>query len=192
MSDFYHIYNTRRCPAEKAGHSIKEEYQFYFKSTKSNLTYCIEAVYHKANFFAVKYYCKAHKNSKNRYSLLTNTHEPYKILRSCIQIIPILQEKYPSSSFVAVGARSISSGKIEEPENTIRFQLYYKMIFNLFSQYPGFLLTRIPEVSGIGIICVKDILEHTTEFARKKLLITRTNSIREVVLECYDDIHIPD
>ena len=57
MSDVYPFYNIRTCPAKVAGHSIKEEYQFYFKSTKSKLKYCVQAVNHSEDFFAIKFYC---------------------------------------------------------------------------------------------------------------------------------------
>ena len=56
MSDVYPFYNIRTCPAKVAGHSIKEEYQFYFKSTKSKLKYCVQAVNHSEDFFAIKFF----------------------------------------------------------------------------------------------------------------------------------------
>lgn len=183
--DFYKIYNTRKCPAENAGHSIKEEFEFYFKSTKSKLKYCVQAIYHEGDFFALKYYCKTHKDSKRRYSITTNTNEPYKIIRSCIQVIPILQQNYPTASFVAVGARSIYGDNIEDVQNTIRFRLYYRMLYNLFSQYEDFILMSLPEVSGLGIIYVKDLL-------REDYILERFNKIKEVVHNSYNDIHIQD
>lgn len=190
--DFYPISNKRKCPAEKAGHSIREEYQFYFKSTKSNLRYCIEAVYHAEDFFAIKYYCKNHKVSKNRYSLATNTHEPYKILRTCIQVIPLLQRTHPNASFVAVGSRSISANRIEPAEATVRFRLYYNLVFQYFSVYDHFFITQIPDISGIGLLYIKDIVDAPPHFSNNKVLIKRIQEIKAVVLECYDDIHIPD
>ncbi|MGH1520593.1 hypothetical protein [Chryseobacterium sp. JK1] len=191
--DYYKIYNYRGCPAEKAGHSIKEGFEFFFKSTKSNLKYCIEAIYHEGDFFAIKYYCKIHRDSKRKYSIPTNTHEPYKIIRSCIQIMPILQKKYPTASFVAVGARSISGDTIENAQNTIRFRLYYKMVYQMFNQYEDFILMQLPEVSGIGIVFVNDIYSDPQKtLSPTKHIVERVGKIKKIVQESYDEIHIQD
>jgi len=186
----YDIYNSRTCPATIAGHSIKETYEFYFKSEKSNLRYTIEATYHEGNFFAVKFYCKAHKLSKNKYSLQTFTNEPFKIMWTCTQVIPKLMEKYPECSFVALGARSIEENRIEDAMDTMRFQMYKRHVFNQFGD--KFVILDVPENSGIALI---NIEKHLTEYDEKKFtkdILRNVLKIKEIIRVCYDNIHIPD
>ncbi|GEM_PF-2083231 len=188
--DCYPITNKRICPAYTAGPSVLKEYEFYFKSERSKLRYCIGADYHEGDFFAVKYYCKSHKLSKNKYSLATNSHEPFKILRTCLQVIPELRKDFPTASFVAVGARAVSGNRIENPDKTIRYQLYDRLLFNQFSQFTDFMIARVPEISGLAVIFSGDIKDEPPR-QQKRVLLERTEKIKSVVLQCYNDIHLP-
>ncbi|MCT3672701.1 hypothetical protein HZQ94_05790 [Elizabethkingia anophelis] len=190
--EVYKIKNERKCPAEKAGHSIKDTHEFYFKSDKSNLRYVIEATYHKNNFYAVKFYAKCHKDSKNRYSFQTCTDEPFKIMHTCTQILPKLLEISPGASFVAVGARSISNSRIEDTESTIRFKMYRRHIYQMVKGSLEFILVDIPENSGIALINIQDLAANYNPDTFGKDVLKRALQVKDVILECYDNIHIPD
>lgn len=187
MSDVYPFYNIRTCPAKVAGHSIKEEYQFYFKSTKSKLKYCVQAVNHSEDFFAIKFYCTSHKLSKNKYSLHTNTFEVFKIIDSCLQVIPILIAKHPGSSFVAVGSRSIIDDIVEPTANNRRYQLYRQKLIDFFGDREDYLMIMLPDMSGLASIYVGDQtgLSLRRKQQQRKFKISK---IKKVVLDCYDDI----
>lgn len=191
----YKIYNERTCPAVKAGHSVKDTYEYYFRSDKSKLIYVIEATYHEGNFFAVKFFCKSHRFSKNKYSLQTRTDEPFKIMWTCTQVLPKLIEQYPQCSFVAIGARSISGKKIEDPQDTIRFKMYKRHIFNLFKDNQ-YILLDIPENSGIAMVNIEDAASKYLETQDDKVFQTAAlkiiAKIKTVIVDCYDDIHIPE
>lgn len=78
--EIYPIRNHRR--RYKDGQLVA--HLFIFKSTKSHITYFIECeVFHK-NILALKFYNKNHKESKNKFSFLTNSHEVWSILHTCI------------------------------------------------------------------------------------------------------------
>lgn len=189
MEDVYKFYNKRVCPAKVAGHFIRDEYHFYFKSTKSNLKYCVEAVNHSENFFAIKFYCTAHKLSKNKYSLHTNTFEAYKVINSCVQVIPELLKIYPKSSFVAVGSRSIIDDSIEPTSNNRRYKIYCKKLLTAFENRDDYLLIMLPEISGMALVYVGDLLGETIRNKKAKIRY-RINKIKDVVLSCYEDIQI--
>ncbi|QWT88100.1 hypothetical protein KBP46_09860 [Chryseobacterium sp. PCH239] len=102
-------------------------------------------------------------------------------------------KKYPTASFVAVGARSIFGDTIEDAQNTIRFRLYYKMVYQMFSQYEDFILMQLPEVSGIGIVFVNDIYSDPQKTqSPTKYIVERVRKIKKIVQESYDEIHIQD
>lgn len=191
----YKLYNERTCPASKAGHSVKDTYEYYFKSDKSKLIYIIEATYHEGNFFAVKFFCKSHRFSKNKYSLQTRTDEPFKIMWTCTKVLPKLMVKFPKASFVAIGARSISGKKIEDPQDTIRFKMYKRHIFNLYKE-DQYILLDIPENSGIAMVNIEDAvakLDETRDVKQfQKIALKSIAKIKSVIVECYDDIHMPE
>ena len=187
MIDVYPFYNIRKCPAKVAGHSIKEEYRFYFKSSKSKLKYCVKAVNHSENFFAIKFYCTAHKLSKNKYSLHTNTFEAVKIVDTCLQIVPELIAKHPNSSFVAVGSRSIIADNVEPTANNRRYRLYCQKLMRFFGESEDYVMIMIPDMSGMALVYVGD---QTGLSLRVKNQQTKhkVNKIKKVVLDCYDGI----
>lgn len=191
----YKLYNERRCPALVAGHSVKHTYEYYFRSEKSKLVYIIEATYHEGNFFAVKFFCKNHRFSKNKYSLQTKTDEPFKIMWTCTQVLPKLMSKYPNVSFVAIGARSIAGKKIEDMQNTIRFKMYKRHIFNLYKE-DQYILLDIPDNSGIAMVNIEEassIYYKTKDIKQfQNTALKSIAKIKSVIIECYDDIHIPD
>jgi len=189
MSSLYEFYNKRYCPAKVAGHFIKDEYQFYFKSTKSKLRYCVEGIYHEENFFALKYYCKTHKLSKNKYSIHTNTFEANKIIDSCLQAIPLLIDIHPDCSFVAVGARSIKSESAEPAQNNRRYKIYCQKLMNIFGSNNDYVMIMLPDISGMALIYVKD-LDFSTLRTRRRAIRQRIAKIKKVVLDCYEDIQI--
>lgn len=189
MDDVYKFYNKRVCPAKVAGHFIRDEHHFYFKSTKSNLKYCVEAVNHSENFFAIKFYCTAHKLSKNKYSLHTNTFEAYKVINSCVQVIPELLEIYPTASFVAVGSRSIIDESVEPTSNNRRYKIYCKKLLNAYENSENYVLIMLPDVSGMALVYVGDLIGESIRVKRTQIK-RRISKIKDVVLECYEDIQI--
>ena len=139
------------------------------------------------DFFAIKFYCTSHKLSKNKYSLHTNTFEVFKIIDSCLQVIPILIAKHPGSSFVAVGSRSIIDDIVEPTANNRRYQLYRQKLIDFFGDREDYLMIMLPDMSGLASIYVGDQtgLSLRRKQQQRKFKISK---IKKVVLDCYDDI----
>jgi len=165
----YRIYNEKTFyPVELGIKEIKETYNFYFKSEKSNLKYVVEATYHEENFYAIKFYAKTHANSKRRYSLSTNTYEPFRIIHTCMQVLPRLLKLHNGASFVAIGSRTMTIERIENIENTVRFRMYRRYLG--YTIINGFVVSYSSENSGIALINVNDMdLESVEDQTKQKI-----------------------
>ena len=55
---------------------------YTFRSTKSNLVYLVRVEHYRMDVYIIKFYLKNNRNSPHKYSLLTNTFEPRRILNT--------------------------------------------------------------------------------------------------------------
>lgn len=101
-----------------------------FKSTKSNRTYIVEIEHFGKHLIAVKFFPKDFRNSKFRYSMMTNDYEPRTIVYSCLYVVKHYIDSDPLLSFGFVAASDIDEKKQQTPVNR-RFSVYRK-IMNLF------------------------------------------------------------
>ncbi|AYO58309.1 hypothetical protein CO230_09380 [Chryseobacterium sp. 6424] len=142
----YPIRNHRR--KYKDGQVIA--HLFVFRSTKSNITYFIECEVFDKNVIAIKFYDKNHRESKNRFSYLTNSNEIWSVLHTCIQVIPILEKEHIGCSFVAIGAQGISPDRRQEQiEKTQRYLAYKRILFKLFESATNYALIDSDEYSAL-------------------------------------------
>ncbi len=80
---------------------------WHFKSTKSNRTYIVEIEHFGKHLIAVKFFPKDFRNSKFRYSLMTNDYEPRTIVYSCLYVVKHYIDTDPLLSFGFVAASDI-------------------------------------------------------------------------------------
>lgn len=103
---------------------------YTFKSTKSKITYIVRVEKYMYNIYAVKFYPKKYKDSKNKYRISTNTFEPRRIINTCINIMLSIYEKDPIASFGFIGANGLN----ENSTNcTKRYRVYSRMMATYFS-----------------------------------------------------------
>lgn len=121
---FYHIKNEH---VNEDGHIRNLLYRF--KSTKSNLIYIVLVEQYEHNVFAVKFYPKAWRLSKDKYRLLTKTNEPRTIINSCINVMLSIYSENPNASFGFVGSNNMNEGENE----TKRYRVYSALIATYFS-----------------------------------------------------------
>lgn len=79
--------------------------------------------------YVIKFHLKNHRNSKRKYNILTNLHEPRDVVYTCINILMneiYAHDKYASFGFVAANLESEESRK-----NTKRLH-FYEMIITTF------------------------------------------------------------
>lgn len=77
------------------------------------MKYIIRAEAHE-DVFAIKFYAARDKRDDNKCNKILNIHSysgSLRIFLTCASIVPIILEKYPLSSFIINGARSIDLKK---------------------------------------------------------------------------------
>lgn len=105
-------------------------YIFKFFSSKTGYNYILRAEYHSEDVFAVKFYCKKDKRSRFKYHKIVNKGDVGNIFITCLKVIPILLQKYPTASFGICGSPTIDfkSKMIENYANNQRFRTYCYVI----------------------------------------------------------------
>ncbi len=71
---------------EEAGH-LRSKKLYTFKSTKSNQWYWVWVECYDHHVYALKFRLKSMRNCENKYSILTNTYEPRRIVMTCINVM---------------------------------------------------------------------------------------------------------
>ena len=165
---------------------------FVFKSNKSHITYFIECEVFDKNVLALKFYNKNHKESKNKFSFLTNSNEVWSILHTCIQVIPMLEKEHFGCSFVAIGAQGISpDGRQEQIENTQRYLTYKRILFKLFENSFNYALIDSDEHSALLMMNILEFVEDEklpeNEFSEK--ILNKYVEIIELMEVEFTEIH---
>lgn len=102
---------------------------YSFKSTKSNEWYWVWVECYDLHMYAVKFHLKRHRNSPHKYSLLTGTGEPRRIINTCVAIMLEIAQKDPRSSFGFIGSNIMG----EDICNTKRYRVYKTLMLTYFS-----------------------------------------------------------
>lgn len=102
---------------------------YTFRSTKSNLVYLVRVEHYRMEVYIIKFYLKSNRNSPHKYSLLTNTFEPRRILNTCVNILLDIYRDNPDASFGFIGANLIG----ESEANTKRYRVYKKIVTTYFT-----------------------------------------------------------
>lgn len=102
-----------------------------FKSDKSNKRYIVEIEKFSNHFLGLKFYWKGVADSKLRYSLLTNDHEPRTIVMSCVHIMLEYFHRDPFASFGFVAAENLTHDNQKTLPNK-RFRFYRRMMISIF------------------------------------------------------------
>lgn len=103
---------------------------YSFRSVKSNLTYIVRVEVYKYHIYAVKFYLKNMRHSKNKYRIATNTFEPRRIINTCINIMLSIYETDPMASFGFIGANGMDE---DMTYCTKRFRFYSRIVATYFS-----------------------------------------------------------
>ena len=70
------------------------------------------------------------RNCENKYSVLTNTYEPRRIVMTCINIMLEIYQKDDHASFGFIGSNMVE----EDSDNTKRFRFYKRIMATYFSE----------------------------------------------------------
>ncbi len=113
--------------AKPTDYFIKEHKLIF--SSKSNQKYIVNVEEYKLHTYVIKFHLKSHSDSDNKYKLLTNQYDAVKILSTCVNIMLYFYKKDNLASFGFIGANLLD----EDEANTKRFQVYKRIMENLFS-----------------------------------------------------------
>lgn len=118
---------------------IIETLYFSFKSTKTNLRYIAQVEHYNLNLYAIKFYLKNHKDSPNRFTVLTGKFEARPVIHTCIAIMIHIYNLNHNASFAFIGSPSYKEIKREEENpkmkkenNTQRFRIYSTLMYTYF------------------------------------------------------------
>lgn len=144
----------------------------YTFTTKHNQDYIVNCQLHKNSFYAIKFHLKSHKDSDNKYKLLTDKGDASTIINTVLVIMELLLKENPYVSFGVVGEQLLSENNYN---NTKRFQLYSRIFATFFSP-----------INFSHFTCVK---------SSAYLLINKTSStsnlkrdIETELVKCYDAV----
>ncbi|RDB03480.1 hypothetical protein [Runella aurantiaca] len=131
MTFDYPGYDIKFIQKEPCKDITSHEYTLVFKffSPVTKLHYIIRADYHKGDVFAIKFYCKQHRRSDRKYSIIINKGDIGNIFVTCIKVIPYILIYYPNASFGISGARTLDKkGMVEDYKNNQRYRIYKELI----------------------------------------------------------------
>ena len=109
---------------------LKYKLLYTFKSSKSHQWYWVWVEVYEHDMYAVKFHLKAHRDSKNKYNLMTGLNEARPVINTCISIMQEIGSVNPRSSFGFIGANME-----DEPYYfTKRFRIYSRMMATYFGE----------------------------------------------------------
>lgn len=136
---FIYVMDDKECYYNKQIKTL----QYRFKSTKSNHAYIVRVEKYENSVYCLKFYDKAMRYSRDRFSLRTNTFEPRTIFYTLYHIMIDVLKKDEKASFFFIGAQD---EKDELGVATRRFRIYRKFVSSVISD-KLFVHYRINELS---------------------------------------------
>ena len=104
--------------------------QYRFKSEKSHHAYIVRVECYKKHAYCVKFFDKANINSKNKFSLRSNTFEVRTILYTMFHIMLDVLKRDEKASFFFIGAED---EKDQDGMVSRRFRLYRRFVLSTVS-----------------------------------------------------------
>jgi hypothetical protein len=126
---------------------------YKFRSPVTHYAYILHADYHEENVFALKFYAQKDKRDDHKYSRITNKGDVFNILITCLRVVPVILQEYPSASFGFIGSRTIDrqSRTVENYQNNQRFRVYNGVVAGTIGEQT-FAHYSYEEVSGYLLI----------------------------------------
>lgn len=109
---------------------LKYKLLYTFKSSKSHQWYWVWVEVYEHDMYAVKFHLKAHRDSKEKYSLMTGLNEARPVINTCMAIMQEIANVNPHASFGFIGANM----QDESEYLTKRFRVYCRMMATCFTE----------------------------------------------------------
>ncbi|PKD15890.1 hypothetical protein APR41_11455 [Salegentibacter salinarum] len=108
---------------------LLEKRHIYRFKTRLDRVYFIEVEEYKNHVYFAKFYCRIHKNLKDRYKIQLEDGDGFRIFSTCINLAAIILKEDALASFGFIG----ESSKGEEPQHTRRYKIYKTLSERYFS-----------------------------------------------------------
>lgn len=82
----YHLVQRVDDPSISQNSFLKYKLLYSFKSPKSHQWYWVWVEVYMHNMYAVKFHLKSHRDSRNKYSIMTGLNEPRAVVNTCVAI----------------------------------------------------------------------------------------------------------
>lgn len=130
-ASYYNYRFVQRVDDIYSGNSfLKYKLLYTFRSPKSHQWYWVWVEVYEHDMYAVKFHLKAHRDSKDKYSLMTGLNEARPVINTCIAIMQEIANVNPRASFGFIGANM--SGESEY--FTKRFRVYCRIMATRFTE----------------------------------------------------------
>lgn len=103
---------------------------YTFRSPKSHQWYWVWVEVCQHDFYAVKFHLKSHRDSPDKYSLMTGLNEARPVVNTCIAIMQEIGNINPHASFGFIGANILN----EPVVNTKRFRVCKRFMATYFTE----------------------------------------------------------
>lgn len=110
--------------------SLEYTLQYRFKSERSHHTYIVRVERYINHTYCVKFFDKAHTDSKDKFCLRTNTFEARTIFYTLYHILLDVLHKDPDASFFFIGAEDEKDDSIAA---TRRYKVYRRFVMSTIS-----------------------------------------------------------
>ena len=139
---------------------LTETLQYRFKSDKSHHTYIVRVEKYRQHAYCIKFFDKANRNSRQKFSLRTNTFEPRTIFYTIFHILLDVLKKDNKASFFFIGAED---ERDVLGSSTRRFKVYFRFVTSIVSDR---LFAHFPvEDESLYILVNKGAVEDRTSYA---------------------------
>lgn len=126
----YHFVQRFDVQVDMENNFLKSKILYTFKSPKTYQWYWVWVEEYEHEFYAVKFHLKAHRDSDQKYSLMTGLHEARPVIHTCIMIMLEIARKNPHASFGFIGANMPEESTVL----TKRFRVYSVMMATYFNE----------------------------------------------------------
>ncbi|MEM6831968.1 MAG: hypothetical protein AAF551_15765 [Bacteroidota bacterium] len=127
MFNTSYIENVSLADRKTGIHKNQKSIELYSFNGKSS-RYLVEVEAWEMDVYVLKFYSKKHKNSKHKFSLLSDDFDAQGVIGTVIRIAVKILEKNRNASFGFIG----SPRKEENQGNTQRFRVYRQIMKNFF------------------------------------------------------------
>ncbi len=139
-------FTYRKGPSHKDGPLVCMHH--YTFRTRKNRRYVVDAEEYQHHTYVLKYYPLSHKSSANKYRVLTNDGDAFRILTTCTQVFLDICRRDPLASAGFVGEALAGEGV----SNTKRFRVYLQTV-STFIGPNRFIHHPLPAISAYFLEC---------------------------------------